>query len=248
MKIARIEKNGKTLYAEYRNGKYYQIKGDPFGLFTVSANAVKTDKLLAPAVPSKIIAVGANYKKHAAELDLPLNLEPVIFLKPPTAVLEPFGKILYPEGAAKVDYEAELAIVITKHCRHVKKGDALSYVLGYTCANDVSERVFQKLDGQWARAKGFDTFCPLGPYIETDVDPSALTLETYVNGECRQSGNTADMIHNVPAIIEFVSGVMTLLPGDVILTGTPDGIGEVRRGDSVEVRIERIGSLFNTVV
>lgn len=248
MKIARINIEKGTIYAEYRDGKYYPIAGDIFNKYRVLEKSVTPLKLLAPVLPTKIIALGANYKKHAEELHLNVNSVPTIFMKPTTSVLEPNGNIIYPNRATQVDYEAELAIVIKKQCRYVQKQDASSVILGYTCANDVSERVFQKMDGQWTRAKGYDTFCPLGSYIETEVDPACLELKAIVNGEIRQKGNTKDLIHNIPSIISFVSEIMTLNAGDVILTGTPEGVGRINIGDTVEINIEKIGSIVNKVV
>lgn len=248
MKIARIKTESGNIYAEFINGKYYPLTGDVFSDFIVSKKNVTPLKLLSPAEPSKIIALGANYRKHAEELKLNINSVPTIFMKPTTAVLEPEGCIVYPRNATQLDYEAELAIVIKKQCRNVKAEDAYSVILGYTCANDVSERAFQKMDGQWTRAKGYDSFCPLGSYIETAADPSCLELKTIVNGEIRQQGNTKDLIHSIPSIIEFVSEIMTLNAGDVILTGTPEGVGRINIGDTVEIVIEKIGSIKNKVV
>src|SRR5574340_1224357 len=174
--------------------------------------------------------------------------EPVIFLKPPTAVIGHGGEIRIPSGLGSVDHEAELAVVMGRRTHNVSPTEAPAHILGYTCANDVTSRVLQKRDGQWARAKGFDTFCPLGPWVETDVDPLGVKVESYVNGELRQSAPSSDMIFNPFELVSFISGVMTLLPGDVVLTGTPPGIGPVVPGDVVEVRIEGIGSLLNRVV
>jgi 2-keto-4-pentenoate hydratase/2-oxohepta-3-ene-1,7-dioic acid hydratase (catechol pathway) len=197
--------------------------------------------------PSKIIALGLNYRKHAAEMKETAPADPVIFLKPPTSVIGDGDYIIYPEGATKVDYEAELAVVIGKDAKNISEEDAPAYILGYTCGNDVSERVFQKLDGQWTRAKGFDTFCPLGPVIETELDPANLNVRAIRNGETVQSGNTRDMIHNVYKAVSFISKVMTLKAGDVILTGTPEGIGEIKIGDEIVIEIEGIGRLKNKV-
>lgn len=248
MYIARVLYGGTEVYAEYREGKYFVIGGDIFGDFSVSDKVISPEKILPPVQPKKIIALGANYMKHAKELDLKVNDSPIIFMKPASAVIGHGDSIVYPLEAAKVDYEAELAIVIKKRCRRVKKEDAFSVILGYTCANDVSERVFQKMDGQWTRAKGYDTFCPLGPHVATDINSESLDLETIVNGVVRQKGNTADMINKVDDIIAFVTQVMTLETGDVILTGTPENIGEIKPGDLVEIKIEKIGSLVNKVV
>ncbi|MDR3262990.1 MAG: fumarylacetoacetate hydrolase family protein [Clostridiales bacterium] len=252
MLIARILTDGldgkRIIYAEYNDGKYFALKGGLSGGFVKTSKTVEAKKILPPVKPSKIIALGANYVKHAEELKLNVGKEPVIFLKPPTSVIGHGDDIVYPACASKVDYEAELAVIISRKCRNVKRGDAHRVIAGYTCANDVSERVFQKQDGQWLRAKGFDTFCPLGPFIASGIDAHDLELKAIVNGEIRQRGNTRDMLHGVFEAIEFVSGVMTLYPGDVILTGTPDGIGEIHIGDTVEIEIANIGALQNKVV
>lgn len=205
-------------------------------------------QLLAPTVPTKIVCAGLNYHAHATEMGHDLPDEPVIFLKPPTSVTGHGGEIRIPEGVETVDYEAELALVIGRRTHSVTPEQARTCVLGCTCANDVTSRVHQRKDGQWTRAKGFDTFCPLGPWVETDIDPRDTTLESYVNGELRQSTSTSDMIFDPYELVSFVSRVMTLLPGDVVLTGTPSGVGPMRAGDVVEIRIGGIGSLVNRVV
>lgn len=248
MVIARIMTDNGIRYAKVIDGKYYLIIGDCYSIAGIEAAPYqKPYSILAPAEPSKIIALGANYRKHAQELNLTINAVPTIFLKPPSAVIADGQDIVIPKGATKVDYEAELAIIIGRDCRKVSRADAQSVILGYTCANDVSERVYQKLDGQWTRAKGFDTFCPLGKYIVTDVDAADLEIKTVLNGRVVQSGRTSDMIHGINEIIEFVSGVMSLKKGDVILTGTPDGIGQIVAGDAVEIVIQSICSLKNKV-
>lgn len=205
-------------------------------------------QFLAPAMPTKVVCVGLNYRAHAQEMGYALPEEPVIFLKPPTSVIGHGAEIRIPQGLDVVDYEAELAVVLGRRTRNVSVNEAAEHVLGFTCANDVTSRVLQQRDGQWTRAKGFDTFCPLGPWVETDVDGGDLAIESYVNGELRQSSRTSDMVFSPYELVSFVSRVMTLLPGDVILTGTPSGIGPMSPGDVVEVRIEGIGSLINRVV
>jgi 2-keto-4-pentenoate hydratase/2-oxohepta-3-ene-1,7-dioic acid hydratase in catechol pathway len=202
---------------------------------------------LAPVDPRKIVAVGRNYAEHAKELGNEAPSEPIIFLKPSTAVLPPTGLIVRPPQSQRVDFEGELAIVIGKTARNIAAAGWRSVVLGFTCANDVTARDLQKKDVQFTRGKSFDTFCPLGPCVETDLDPSALSLRTRVNGEVKQNGNTRDMVFNCGAIIEFITSVMTLEPGDVILTGTPAGVGPLAAGDRVEVEIEGIGVLQNVV-
>ncbi len=209
--------------------------------------AVDDAPLAAPATPSKIVAVGRNYAAHAAEHQADVPDEPMLFLKPSTAILAPGAAIQIPAGIGRVDEEAELAVIIGRTARNVRREDALDYVLGYTCANDVSARVFQKKDGQWGRAKGFDTFCPLGPIINTDLDPSDLLVRGWIGERMVQEDRTSSMVFDVPALIEFISGVMTLLPGDVILTGTPAGVSELHDGDTVRIEIEGIGTLKNGV-
>jgi 2-keto-4-pentenoate hydratase/2-oxohepta-3-ene-1,7-dioic acid hydratase in catechol pathway len=205
--------------------------------------------LLAPCEPTKIMALGLNYRDHAAEFGLPIPDEPLIFLKPSTAVIGPDEDIVYPAMSRRVDYEAELGVVIGRTCRQVPEEEVRDYILGFTCFNDVTARDLQKKDGQWARAKGFDTFAPLGPWIETEItDPNNLMVEAYLNGESRQHSNTRNMIFKVAAQVAFISQVMTLLPGDVIATGTPSGIGPMREGDVVEIRVEGIGTLKNRIV
>jgi 2-keto-4-pentenoate hydratase/2-oxohepta-3-ene-1,7-dioic acid hydratase in catechol pathway len=204
-------------------------------------------ELLAPVSPSKIVAVGRNYAEHAKELGNEAPSEPIIFLKPPSAVTNPNGTIVRPPQSQRVDFEGELAIVIGKSARNIRRDDWRSVVLGFTCANDVTARDLQKKDVQFTRGKSFDTFCPLGPCIETDLDPAALPLRTRVNGETKQDGNTRDMVFDCGTITEFITSIMTLHPGDVILTGTPAGVGPLNAGDRVEVEIEGIGILANVV-
>jgi 2-keto-4-pentenoate hydratase/2-oxohepta-3-ene-1,7-dioic acid hydratase in catechol pathway len=225
--------------------------GSPFVAWEPTETVVAWDKarLLSPVIPTKIIAVGRNYEDHAAELSNPLPEEPALFLKPPTSVIGPLQSIRLPAASDNVHHEAELAVVMGKVARDVKMEDAGDYVLGYTAANDVTARDLQNSDVQWTRGKGFDTFCPLGPAIDTDLDPlEGLQVTCRVNGELRQSGSTADMIFGVAELIAYISAIMTLLPGDVILTGTPEGVGPIVEGDRVEVEIEGIGVLVNPVV
>ncbi len=198
--------------------------------------------------PSKIVAVGLNYLAHARELGHEVPTEPLIFLKPTSAIVGDQDDVVYPKASLRVDHEAELAVVIGRRCKDVNEGDAFDYVRGYTCANDVTARDLQESDDQWTRAKGFDTFCPLGPQVVENLDPSSLRVVARVNGEVRQDGHTSDMLFGVPSLVAFISGVMTLEPGDVILTGTPPGVGPVQRGDLMEVEIEGIGVLRNRVV
>jgi 2-keto-4-pentenoate hydratase/2-oxohepta-3-ene-1,7-dioic acid hydratase in catechol pathway len=198
-------------------------------------------------MPSKIICVGRNYAAHAKELGNEVPEEPLLFFKPSSALIgqDAVIEILPPMG--RVDHEAEMAVVIGRQGRFIRRDEAQNYILGYTCANDVSDRDFQKKDGQWTRAKGFDTFCPLGPWINTELDASNVTVTCYVNGERRQEGSTSQLIFDIPFLLEYISGVMTLFPGDVILTGTPSGVGPLQPGDEVEVNVDGIGTLRNTV-
>jgi 2-keto-4-pentenoate hydratase/2-oxohepta-3-ene-1,7-dioic acid hydratase in catechol pathway len=204
-------------------------------------------RILAPVLPSKVVAVGLNYKAHAEETGAQLPSEPMLFLKPSTSVIGPGDTIVRPSMSQRVDYEGELAVVIGRAARDMSTDRAVEAILGYTCANDVTARDLQRKDVQFTRGKGFDTFCPLGPEIVTDLDPSDLMLETRVNGDVRQSTSTDDLIFSVPQLVSFISHVMTLLPGDVVITGTPAGIGPLESGDVVEVEISGVGVLRNPV-
>lgn len=204
-------------------------------------------RLLAPCFPTKVVAIGLNYRDHAKELDMALPEEPLLFLKPSSSVVGPGDAIVIPHQSTRVDYEAELAVVIGKTARKVKRSEADQHILGYTCLNDITARDLQSKDGQWSRAKGFDTFCPIGPWIETELDPGDLSIELLVNGSTKQASRTSHLAFSPVELVEFVSGVMTLFPGDIIATGTPAGIGPLAPGDTVEVRIEGIGSLVNVV-
>lgn len=203
-------------------------------------------ELIAPCQPSKIVCVGLNYAEHAKELKMELPEEPILFLKPPSAIIGPGAEIVVPESSDRVDYEGELGVVIGKRCKAIAADEAQKYILGYTCFNDVTARDLQQKDGQWTRAKSFDTFAPFGPWI-ANIDPSNADIKTRVNGEVKQNSNTSDLIFGVPSLIEFISHVMTLEPGDVIATGTPPGVGRLNKGDVVEVEIEGIGVLKNRV-
>jgi 2-keto-4-pentenoate hydratase/2-oxohepta-3-ene-1,7-dioic acid hydratase in catechol pathway len=204
-------------------------------------------RLLAPILPSKVLCLGKNYAAHAAEFGGEVPEEPLVFLKPSTSVSGPGDPIPLPPISNRVDYEGELAVVIGRIARNVRAEETFRYILGYTCGNDVTLRDLQKKDDQWARAKGFDGSCPLGPWVETELDPIDVHLETRVNGEVRQSASTSDMVFGVATIIEFVTAFMTLLPGDVIMTGTPEGVGKLEPGDRVEVVIDGLGVLMNPV-
>ncbi len=251
MKIVRfVAPDASENYGVLASDGVHALSTVPFkGLdYTGRIYALDSVKLLAPCVPSKVVCLGVNYHGHAREMGHTIPNSPLIFLKPSTAVIGPEAEIIYPPMSQRVDYEAELAIVIKKPGWRISQKAALDHVLGYTCFNDVTARDLQKIDGQWTRAKGFDTFAAIGPWIETELDPSKLTVETYLNGERRQHGNSSDLIYPVDFLIHFISHVMTLLPGDVIATGTPSGIGPMQPGDTVEVRIEGIGTLSNRVV
>jgi 2-keto-4-pentenoate hydratase/2-oxohepta-3-ene-1,7-dioic acid hydratase in catechol pathway len=209
---------------------------------------LKSVKLIAPVAPSKIVAIGLNFKAHAAEFDKELPDEPMIFLKPSTSVIGPGEDIIYPSHMSRrVDYEGELGAVIGRTAKDVEKSECGDYILGYTCFNDVTARDLQGRDVQYTRAKGFDTFAPMGPWIETELDPTDVRIRSFLNGEKKQDTSTSDMIFDVFDLVSFVSHVMTLLPGDIIATGTPSGVGKMKPGDTVEVRIDGIGSLVNTV-
>jgi len=228
------------------------VTGDPLYTpiqFTGERVALDDARLLAPVIPrSKVIGIGRNYAEHAAELGNEVPAEPLVFLKPNTSVVGPGDPVVLPSASTNVHYEGELAVVIGRVCRDVPRERVGEVVLGYTCANDVTARDLQKSDGQWWRAKGYDSFCPLGPWLATGLDASDLRLVTRLDGETVQDGRTSQMIYDVPALVEFVSAAMTLLPGDVLLTGTPAGVGPMTPGSRVEVEIEGIGVLANTAV
>jgi 2-keto-4-pentenoate hydratase/2-oxohepta-3-ene-1,7-dioic acid hydratase in catechol pathway len=225
-------------------------RGTPFVAWEPTETVVAFDRayLLSPVFPTKVVAVGRNYVAHIAERKAPTPEEPIIFLKPATSVIGPGAAIVIPPETDEVHHEAELAVVVGTISHRVAAEDVASHILGYTVANDVTARDLQRRDGQWTRAKSFDTFCPLGPAIETELDPQDLAVTCSVNGESRQDGNTADMIFGVAELFSFITRVMTLLPGDVVLTGTPSGVGPIRSGDIVEVEVERIGVLRNPVL
>lgn len=257
MRIVRFATGGKVKFGILEANIIRGVKGSPFAQFKRHGTSFSFDgstyelgevRLLAPCHPSKIVCLGLNYRAHAEETKLPVPSVPLIFLKPSTAVTNPEDEIVLPRGYKRVDYEGDLAAVIGKKAKDIPEGRASEYVIGYTCLNDVSERRNQRDDGQWTRAKGYDTFAPIGPWIETELNPDDVKLETYLNGELKQSARTNDLIFGVPKLVSFISVVMTLLPGDVIATGTPSGIGRMNPGDVIEVKIEGIGTLKNYVV
>jgi len=249
MKIVRFAASKKIEYGILDGETIQGIEGKPFRKINPADRTYQLSdvKLLSPCTPSKIIALGLNYHSHAKELDSPIPTSPLTFLKPPTAVIGPEENIIYPSTTKRVDYEGEMGVVIKKPTWRVSEEDALDYVLGYTCFNDVTARDLQKKDGQWTRAKGFDTFAAVGPCIETELDPKNAPVETYLNGKLRQKGNTSDLIYSVAEVINFISNVMSLLPGDIIATGTPSGIGPMYPGDTIEIKIAPIGTLRNYV-
>ncbi|MFI6520216.1 fumarylacetoacetate hydrolase family protein [Spirillospora sp. NPDC050679] len=251
MRIARFSTDGGMAFGVVEENTIAVIAAHPFGELEFTGHRLPLEdvRLLAPILPSKVIAIGKNYAEHAREMGGEPPAEPVIFAKPSTSVIGPREAIAYPEKLSqRVDYEGELAVVIGRMVREIPVARAHEAVLGYTCANDVTARDLQKRDGQWTRAKGFDTFCPLGPWIETEADPADLAIRTLVNGEVRQDARTSDLLHDIPSLVAHVSQVMTLLPGDVILTGTPAGVGPLEIGDEVTVSIEGVGDLTNRVV
>ncbi len=251
MKIARFSTGGDPRFGILDETDLVVLVGDPMfsGFDTTGERISIADvRLLAPVIPrSKVVAVGKNYVDHVAEFGGDVPVEPLLFLKPNTSVVGPGDAIVLPPQSHRVDFEGELAIVIGSIAKNVMAADAASVIFGYTIANDVTARDLQKSDGQWARAKGFDTFCPLGPVIETEFDVAAGAVETRLNGELRQSAPLTDMVHGVAAIVAYASSVFTLLPGDVILTGTPAGVGKMVDGDTIDVTITGIGTLSNVV-
>jgi len=249
MKLGRFFYANKTFFGLLEDDMVRVIKCiDPL---TVSNETYPKEalKILSPVKPSKVICVGLNYKDHANELKLEIPKTPVLFLKPPTCVIGHMENIIYPEHMSKqVDYEGELAIVIKKECRNVSEKESKNYILGYTCANDVTARDLQPKNGQWTIAKSFDTFLPLGPIITDEIDPNNSNIKTYLNGQVVQSSNTNNFIFPVETLVSYISSIMTLKPFDVIITGTPSGIGPMKQGDVVEVEIEGIGRLTNYVI
>lgn len=247
--IGRFQKGEDIFYAKIVDGEIFRLQGDVFG--SPSYDKIPTPRkglrTLVPVTPSKIIAVGLNYADHAREQNKALPKEPLIWIKATTSLLADGGKIEIPHPAHRTDFEAELAIVIGRKIRNVTAASASRYILGYTSAQDISDRTIQAAESQWCRAKSFDTFTPLGPYIETKIDPTDLTIQLFQNGQLRQNSHTRQMIFNCSDIVSFISGSMTLLPGDVILTGTPAGVGPIQSGDRLEVRISGLAPLINTV-
>lgn len=247
--IGRFQKGDEVFYGKVVDGDLYKMKGDVFGSpsFLKKKTPWKGIKTLVPMVPSKLIAVGLNYADHAAESGKSVPESPLFWLKAPSSLLPDGGKIEIPFPDHRVDFEAELAIVIGRRVRNVTPAAAARYILGYTVAQDISDRDIQRSEGQNARAKSFDTFTPLGPYIETKIDPHGLKIQMFQNGQLRQNSNTSQMVFSCFELVSFISTNMTLLPGDIILTGTPPGVGPIESGDKLEVRIQNLTPLVNTV-
>jgi 2-keto-4-pentenoate hydratase/2-oxohepta-3-ene-1,7-dioic acid hydratase in catechol pathway len=250
MRLARFQTQKEPpQYGWVSNDAVGRLSGNPFGEFQRSEATIPLDsvRLLAPLLLGKIVCVGRNYAEHIKETNAEVPTTPLLFLKPPSAVIGPLDTILLPPQSQQVEHEAELAVVIGKSARWVQPEEAYGYVYGYTVGNDVTARDLQNKDGQWTRSKGFDTFCPLGPWIDTDFNPADAMITCHVNGELRQMASTRDMIFHIDQLIAFISSVMTLEPGDVIMTGTPAGIGPIHPGDIVEVAIDGIGKIRNNV-
>lgn len=250
-KYARFSIDGNSFkYGLVENDVIIEIDGNVFTGFKVTEKkySIKNTKILAPCLPGKVVAVGLNYIDHAKELGMRVPDEPVLFMKPSTSVIGPDDNIIFPKMSRRVDYEAELAVVIKDKTKNIQPEEAHTHIFGYTCLNDVTARDLQKKDGQWTRAKSFDTFCPIGPYIVTDINPDNLKIALFLNGQLKQSSTTSNLIFNVQKLVSFISKVMTLFPGDIIATGTPSGIGPMKRKDKVEVVIEKVGRLRNFVI
>lgn len=250
MRLAKAMTGNGEKWVIIKGEKAFALEGTPFDGIKETNEEIdmSTAKLLAPCRPTKIVCVGWNYRDHAAEFGEQPPENPTIFIKPVSALLNPGERIIYPDASERVDYECELALVIRKRAYKVKAENAREYILGYTCLNDVTARDLQARDGQWTRAKGFDTFCPVGPVVTDEVDPSrGLVIETRLNGEVKQSSRTDRLMWDVPFLIEYITDCMTLMPGDVVSTGTPANVGPMRRGDTVAVYIEGIGELVNTI-
>ncbi|WHH60249.1 fumarylacetoacetate hydrolase family protein [Petroclostridium sp. X23] len=249
MKYVRFQKDNQIFYGIVENDKVMKLEGDLFGKYAKTDVQYDLEQvtLLAPCSPSKVVAVGLNYRDHAKEMGEALPDVPKIFLKASTCVIGPEEKIVIPQMSKRVDYEAEIAAVIKKTAKNITADQAGEYILGYTCLNDVTARDLQKSDGQWTRGKSFDTFAPIGPYISDEIDANGVDIKLLLNGEQKQHSNTSNFIWKIEELVSFISQVMTLLPGDVITTGTPSGIGPMKQGDCVEVVIEGLGTLRNYV-
>ncbi len=250
-KFYRIDHRGTPRHVIDEGGRWCLLEGDLFGAYEAGDSvAADGQKLLAPVMPSKIVAIGLNYKDHAAEQGKPLPKEPMMFMKPSTAVIGPGEPIVLPDGVGRVDHEAEVGVVIGRKAHRVSEGDAPNYILGLTCLNDVTARELQAKDIQYTRAKGFDTFAPIGPCVATGIDygaPDGVGIEGWVNGTRRQSSSTKELVFSIDRLVAFITSVMTLLPGDIIATGTPAGIGSLASGDRVTIKVTGVGELTNPV-
>lgn len=250
MKIVRYRKDGQSSYGVLQDQVIKRIAGKPYEkiAYTGEEEALGQVKLLAPCEPEKIIAVGLNYLSHAKEIKMDIPDVPLLFFKPPSAILNPGEAIVRPVQSNQVEYEAELAVVIKKHGKYIPQENAADYIFGFTCLNDVTARDLQFIESQWARSKGFDTFCPFGPHIETDYDYKGKQIKAVLNDVVKQDANTNDFINSVEMLVSYISTIMTLKPGDVISTGTAGGIGPMVSGDKIRVEIEGIGVLENEVI
>lgn len=247
-RYVRVEVNGVEYFARADGQGFRLLTGAPWSGGREVGTSAADARLLAPVAPSKVVGIGSNYRDHAAEMGKAVPERPRLFLKPPSAIIGPGQPIEIPPGTTRVDHEAELGVVIGQRCRRVTAEQALDYVFGYTCCNDVTARDFQKEDGLFARAKGFDSFLPVGPHVVTHLSPLKLAVGCDVNRRVRQQGNTQDMVFSVAELIAYVSAVMTLEPGDLLLTGTPAGVGPLKAGDRVTVSVEGVGAMSNPVV
>jgi 2-keto-4-pentenoate hydratase/2-oxohepta-3-ene-1,7-dioic acid hydratase in catechol pathway len=250
MKIVRFYEGNLIKWGVMEEDSIREMDGDPFSHFNLTSKIKDFHgvRLLPPCLPSKIVALGVNYRDHAEEMKSTVPSKPLLFLKPSTSVIGPGEAIVYPRMSKRVDYEAELALIIRKKAKSVPLERTAEYILGYTCFNDVTARDLQPKDGQWTMAKGFDTFAPIGPWVVTGIDPQHLEISSFVNGERRQHSNTEHLVFGPYYLVSFISHIMTLLPGDVIATGTPSGVGPMAIGDKIDIRIEGIGTLSNAVV
>ncbi len=254
MKILRFQQDNEEVFGILKNDLVYEIISNPRTVSYISScpelgatYSLEDVEILPPVYPSKVVCVGLNYQDHAAELNMDLPDEPVLFLKPPTTVIGSEDAIIHPPQSRQVDYEAELAVIVGQTSHKISAEDVSNYIAGYTVLNDVTARDLQQKDGQWTRAKSFDTFCPLGPWMETDLDPANQKISMRVNGELKQNSNTRNMIFPVEELFSFISHIMTLNPGDVIATGTPPGVGQLKVGDLAEATVEGVGTLRNPV-
>lgn len=249
-KYCRVLHDKQQIWGEIKGDAVNLIEGNLFGEHSLSSRRIDLVEatLLAPVTPSKIICVGLNYQGHVKESKTADEApkEPLLFFKPPSAIINPGDTIIGPAESERVDYEGEIGIVIGSRCHKVVVDEALDFIFGYTCANDVTARDLQRKDKQWARAKGFDTFCPVGPYIVTNLDPCKIRVQSRLNGEVRQSDSSENMIFSIPQLVSYISGIFTLLPGDLILTGTPEGVGPMSDGDRIEIEVEGAGVLLNS--